>query len=111
MRSVKSLTWALAIAVLAAGSPLRAAEPDVLKLVPDQAQLVVVIPNLADLSDKLGKVATALNVPMPELQQPLQQLKGMLGIQKGLNDQGSFAFAMPSIPLGTPPQVLVFIPV
>lgn len=112
MRFVKPLIHTVAILAALLVVPVRAAEPDVLKQVPTDAQFVLVIPNLADLSDKTTKIAEALNLPQPELQQPLEQLKGMLGIDKGFNESGGVAIVMPTLPLGGgEPQVLAFVPV
>ena len=100
MRPIKPLIYAVAILSALHTASARAAEADVLKQIPADAQFVLVIPNIAQLSDKATKIAEALNLPQPELQQPLDQLKGMLGIDKGLNESGGLALIAPNLSLG-----------
>ena len=98
------------LAVIVA-APLQAAEPDIIKQVPPDAQFVFIIPNLAELSDKVTKIAAELNLPQPELQQPLDQIRGMMGVEKGFNESGGLAVILPRLPVGGQPEGMLLLPV
>ncbi len=82
--------WVVAVAmVLAMGAALHAAVPAVLDQAPANAQIVVVIPNMKGLSDKLAKLQEALQIPAPEMSNLLEEFKNTSGMVNGLKDDGA----------------------
>lgn len=77
-----------------------AAEPAALKLVPEDALAVVVINDLAKADAQIGKIAAAAQIPAPPSLLPL--IKAQVGIQEGLDDNGSAAMALMSGDDGRP---------
>ena len=77
----------MTVAMLAA--PALAAE-DVLTLLPEKTLGFAVVNRLSDVSEKLGKHAQELELPLPDL---LELTKTSLGIEQGLNDDGTLLLA------------------
>ncbi len=96
----------------AAGNPLaKAAEVDVIKLVPDEALGVVVLTRLIDADAKVAMVSKKLQIPLPGL---LTLAKTLLGAQAGLNDEGSAAIVALPPPEGeesSMPAAVLLLPV
>jgi hypothetical protein len=108
LRPAKSALLA-SLALIASLAPsLRAA--DVLEQVPPEALGFVIINDLAKTDVKVAQLVERLNLPyMP----PLVFLKAVTGIDKGLNENGQFLFAMLPGPSGdnSSPQFAVWLPV
>ncbi|MCX5662418.1 MAG: hypothetical protein NTW19_22285 [Planctomycetota bacterium] len=112
-------TLALAC-VWAAGAPARAAEPQAqavqtaLNQVPAEAPIVVLMPNLAGLSQKLLMLNDALALKLPYLSDSLAELKMTLGASRGMRDDGPLMIVPTGIGAkagNEAPPMLVFFPV
>jgi hypothetical protein len=101
------LLVATLFAVTLAG-PLRAAT-DVLDLVPDKALAVVVVNRIGATSGKLEKLSQLVKAPLPG---PLALLKKTVGLEQGLDEQGSTILAIMA-PDGSimNPRPMAFVPV
>ncbi|MEO2046779.1 MAG: hypothetical protein ABGX16_09430 [Pirellulales bacterium] len=85
------------------------ANENVLTLVPENALGFVVVNRLADVSEKLGKHAQELELPLPDL---LMMLKMKLGLTEELNEKGNLMLALLPPRTGErEPQPLVALPV
>jgi hypothetical protein len=78
----------MAVAVTAAGLPAAAA-PKVLDQASTNAQVIVVIPNMKALSDKVARLQQALQIPSPEMADMLSEFKNQSGMINGLKDDGA----------------------
>ena len=106
--------WALVAAVCLAAMPLRAAEPEVLKQIPQNADVVILIPSLSGLDGKVSKLAKMFGSQEQLLQDPLQSIKLFLNLSDGLDDAGSAAVVLSNIPLpggAAQPDMLAILPV
>ncbi len=81
---------ALLAVVATLAVPALAAE-DVLTLLPKKSLGFAVVNRLSDVSEKLGKHARELELPIPSL---LMLLQAKTGIQQGLDDQGTLMLAV-----------------
>lgn len=116
-RQQRAAAWAFVlVAAMAVG---RAAAqdpslPSVMELAPADAKLMVVIPSLARISEKLSVLNDELRLDIPGLADSLGELKRSIGISKGLQDSGPLLIAFTEMPTtgaaGQTPFVL-FIPV
>lgn len=105
---------ALLLALCLSAMPLRAAEPEVLKQIPQNADVVVLIPSLAGLDSKVAKLAVTFGSQEQLLQAPLQSIKLFMNLSEGLDDNGSAAVVLSNIPLpggAAQPDMLVLLPV
>ena len=75
-----------------AGSGLQAVAgaAGALKLVPEDALGFVVVNRLSDVDKNVGKLAAALQLPMPG---PVEMLKTRAGVKEGLDDNGAAVVA------------------
>ena len=81
----------------------------VLKVVPEDAWSVVVVSRLDKADEAIDRLSQETQAPPPQL---LKMFKTMAGIQEGLDEQGSAAFAlMPSEEANHDPITVAFIPV
>lgn len=106
-RLVLTLTLTLGVARPApAQSP-----PDVLKHLPPDALGYVLVNDLGAVSRDVAGLAKRLKMPLPS--SPLALLKGVLGIEKGLDETGSLLVAVlpPRPDDGGEPGLLAFVPV
>ncbi len=85
------LSAVLTVVVTLAGSAWAA--EDVLTLLPEKSLGFAVVNRLANVSEKLGKHAQNLGIPMPDL---LTMAKASTGVQQGLDDQGVLMVAVVS---------------
>lgn len=105
------LPLVMVLSLLPAGR-MRAAVPDVLNQLPQDALVVISVPNLAQLSAKLAMVDKTLRLGRPELQDALSFVKGMTNMHKGLDDNGGLAVALKNLPVdGSDPDVAMVVPV
>jgi len=90
------LLTAMCIALLAPLRPAAAADKvsTALDAVPDDASLVIIVPNMASLNKKLADLQKTLGIPVPQLADALGSLKSEIGIDKGVNDSGGFIFIL-----------------
>jgi len=113
--SATVLAFVLAVASLA--GPARAqAVPDVLNMAAADAEVILVVPNLAGASKKISQFMEALGMKdIPEMADPLGALKKKLGITKGLNENGAMLVSIGGIvsamQTGNEPQIAMLIPV
>jgi hypothetical protein len=104
------LAAAAAVVVLAAPAPAQTVQ-DALKVVPREALGFAVVNNLSQASGRVVEVAERLQVPLP-FGAPLEAAKKMLGIHKGLNDQGAALLAvLPGRNENAQPIALAYLPV
>jgi len=89
------LSAVLTVVVTLAGSATMStwAAEDVLTLLPEKSLGFAVVNRLANVSEKLGKHAQNLGIPMPDL---LTMAKASTGVQQGLDDQGVLMVAVVS---------------
>ena len=109
--AARTALLALSCALALAGRSFAA--DGVLGKVPEDAMVVIKVNNLAATSAKVAKLAQQLGLDMfvPQLSDPLGQLKTQLKIAGGLNDAGELAFVFLD-PKGGPPDksMLILIP-
>lgn len=106
------LAPALHVAPAQAESPL----PDVLKLAPKDAQVVIVVPNIQTLRKKFDTFAESLGLKnMPGYVNPVDEIKRELNVGDGFNENGSALIVMSklenAIENGEDPLVTVAVPV
>jgi hypothetical protein len=95
-------------AFLLAVSPAAAQErKDILQVIPGDAVGFVVVNGLDQVSGKIAKLSRKLK--LPEQGAPLQMLKLVAGIQKGLDDKGSLALVL--LLADDRPQGILLVPV
>jgi thioredoxin 1 len=114
MQMSRKLRSLAAVVVLAMLTPMARAEvADVLQQAPADAPIVVAVPNLGALSQKLAKLDQQLGLGQPVLANLLAFVKGLSGLQQGINDQGGAALVFTAVP--TPdqdkPQAYLLVPV
>lgn len=86
------------VVTAACGSTLRAAGAEtILDHAPANAEVVIVVPSMKGLSDKLAKLQQALGLPMDEMGDVLGTLKAEAGINAGLKDDGAMMFVLPGL--------------
>jgi thioredoxin 1 len=113
MRFAKRSGWAaliLTVAVTLAG----AAEPAVLSAIPEGSAISIVVPNLSALSAKVAMLNQKLQLNQPVMGDLLTFLKAMSGVNAGIDDKGSLAFVLPTVPdpqTGDQPKPLVLVSV
>jgi hypothetical protein len=76
------------------GAPLEAAdatELPVLKIVPEDALAIVVVSRLDRVDERLGKLGSEMQLPIPSL---LPLLKSMSGVHEGLDEKSSAVLAI-----------------
>lgn len=81
----------LGITVLVASAAPVAAQADVTQLIPDDAVGFVVVNRVSQTNEKATAFAKRLKIDVPG--NPLEMLKGALGVEKGLNEKGTVAIA------------------
>jgi hypothetical protein len=69
------------------------AQASPLELIPDDALGFAVIKDLGEANDRLGKVAAKMQLPLGDV---LTMVKGLLGVQDGLDEKGGLAIALAS---------------
>jgi len=79
-------------ALFAATTFSRAAAPEVLSDVPDNAPVVIVLKNLKDLNTKLANASTRMNLGGP--QDPLNTMLAGMGLSKGVDMAGDAAVVL-----------------
>ncbi len=92
--------------------------PQVLSLVPEDATIVVVVPNLEQVSRKLALLENELDLGAPPMADALGSLRDQLGA-RGLDERGSAALVLSKLPIPEPgqqmvdgePEVLLLVPV
>lgn len=96
-RPMRSLLAGVAVcAGLLVSSPWAMAQqaPAVLDAVPANAEIVVVVPSLSGLNQKLAGLNAALGNNVPWMNDTLGELKRNTGMLNGVNDSGSVAVVM-----------------
>lgn len=93
-----------------------AAQAKVLDKVPADAPLVVVLPSLSGLSQKIAMLHDALGLQQPEMANMLGEFKSMTGMTQGLDDTGTLAVVITDVSVMVdgahgPPPVVVLAPV
>jgi len=92
----EALAWSavLAIVSLAALSARSAAAQEVLDLAPDNAEVIVVIPDPQGMSDRIAELSTQVGLPMPGAQDVLGGMMQKLGDPDGIDKNRPMAVAM-----------------
>ena len=101
----------VAAVLLACTAPLYAQpERDALQMVPDDALGFVIVNRLGETNDKLGDMTKRMQIPLPL--KPIDFIKLITGVQKGINEKGSVVAAAFDGPReGSEPAGVLFIPV
>ncbi len=69
--------------------------PEVYQMIPLDAPVAIVVPNLSALSQKVAKLnEQALDSMVPNMVDLLGEMKMTMGIEEGLNEEGSLAIAL-----------------
>lgn len=107
------MRWSLAFVAIAAflapAAPARA-QSDVLQVIPDDAIGFGLINRVGQTNEKFTAVAKRLKLPLPG--NPLEMVKGALGVEKGLAENGSVAIAaFEGSGENDEPRALIFVPV
>src|SRR5262245_57232470 len=102
---------AVVAVLLACTAPLYAQpERDALQMVPDDALGFVIINRLGETNDKLAEMTKRMQIPLPF--KPLDFIKLITGVQKGINEKGSIVAAAFDGPReGSEPSGVLYIPV
>jgi hypothetical protein len=131
---MKNLKWCRAAAgvvvvvaamLCLAGTPAQATEVEVkaaLDLVPADAPIVLVVPNVARASKKIAGLGQTLGIDSPEMADVLGMIKKQSGIAAGVRDDGPIVIAIldaqdlrdriaGKVPDNTPPAILAAIPI
>ena len=112
VRLLALLTCIASIAITAPAMGQNADLPDILNLAPANAPVVVVVPSLSGLSQKIAKLnQDALGSSVPYMFDVLSTFKAMTGISTGLNDNGSLMLVVTSAQIAAKPQMVMVIPV
>ena len=92
VRRFAALAVAAAVAALVPG----VARADVLEQVPADALVAFKVANLGTANKKIGQLAMDFGIAgfVPQAANPLNALKGRLGIQQGLKEDGDFGVAV-----------------
>jgi hypothetical protein len=114
----KMLSMAMAMLLLIVTVQVNSARADLadaLDQLPPEAQVVIVVPNLASLNQKIAALKTALNLPVPELEDAVGALKREMGMVQGVDDNGAALIIIQNITdqvtKGVDPQMLIMVPV
>ncbi len=105
-----------AIMALAAASAVRAEEPGVLSEIPTDANAVIVINNVKNLSTKLSNAITRLNLPIPLPPDLAGFALRNIGVTDGFDQNSSAAMVVlkPATEgesvLAGPPRVIILLP-
>lgn len=114
-RIAQALAAVAVLIVLAVQAP--AQERNVAPLldqISERAQVVILVPSLAKLSDKLAMVEEALQLGAPELNDALGQFKMVSGLTQGLNDEGAMLLVLEELGgalMGGQPRAYLLAPV
>ena len=93
-----------------AAPPAPPALPAVMDMVPLRSQIVVLIPSLSGLSQKLAMLSEAMGLSIPEMNDVLSEVKHATGINRGIKNDGSAALVVTGFdgpPDQSPPMVLL----
>ncbi len=103
--------FTLSLVMLVLGMSARA-DLALLDQAPAQAPVVIYVPNLTQLSQKLSTFNDGAALSMPNLVDLLGMFKQQLGATKGLKDDGSMMLVMTEIPAGDTdiPPAILFVP-
>ena len=114
-KDILLLTLLISIGSVAITNPATgqgAALPDVLNLAPADAPVVVVVPSLSGLSQKIAKLnQDALGGSVPHMFDVLSMFKAMTGITAGLDDNGSLMLVMTRADMANKPPMVMLVPV
>lgn len=116
-RTMRAVSMACLASVLAmAASMARAATvQEALGQAPADVEVVVVVPDLSQLSAKIGQLRQALNLPFLEMDDTLGSFKQLTGMTAGVNDHGSLLVVLPdlgeALRAEREPEVLMLVPV
>lgn len=105
------LALCFSLLVLSLGTPARA-DLALLDRVPANAPVVIYVPNLTQLSQKLATFNDAASLGMPNLVDVLGMFKQQLGATKGLKDDGPMMLVLADAPVAGEqgPPSLLFLP-
>ncbi|MFP4144713.1 MAG: hypothetical protein ACLFV3_06180 [Phycisphaeraceae bacterium] len=117
LRTMTRLTLLMLVAAvtLASAAPARAQMEQAIQQVPQNAEVVIVVPSLAQLNQKIATLQQELNIPIAEMGDVLAEFKQKAGIDGGLDDEGSLIFAISNLPAAMQqqgePSYLTLLPV
>lgn len=111
VRQAVTGAWILAVLLVGALTPARAVEMAVLDQAPAEAPVVIVVPSLSKLNQKIAMMNDAMGLHLPQLADALSTFKQSLGIGEGLREDGALIVALTSVEgmdgPGEPPMVLL----
>ncbi len=117
LRSPMALLMVMTVALCSMVTPARAqALPDVLSQAAPNAEIIVVVPNMAATSKKISQFMEAIGFKdVPEMADPLGSLKQELGLDKGFNEKGAMLISVSGVlkaaQFGEEPELALLIPV
>lgn len=109
----RSVVVACAAMAVFTSTPAHAQLPAVLDQAPADAQVVIVVPNMKQLSDKLANLQRQLQIPVPEMADLLAEFKRESGMEQGLKDDGAAMIVLGDLgpmireEVGEPPGVVL----
>lgn len=108
---------AMVLVVCSLASPVKAqALPEVLSQMAPDAEVIVIVPNMAASSKKISQFFEAMGMKdIPEMSDPLGAMKREMGIDKGFDEKGAMLISMSGIVKaaqgGGEPAIAVLVPV
>jgi thioredoxin 1 len=120
MLKLKRLVAAVALLVCTAWPAVAvdvSPAPAIIKQLPPETELFIVIPKVSSLNKSIKMVADKLGLPLPA--EPLALFKAQANIDKGMDEDGAVAIAFTKLPIPDPnnpgaggkPQAIALIPV
>ena len=98
---IGALIVALAASLIPA-APAQAQASDILKQLPKEAPIAIVIPSLSKLSEKVAMLNQKLAINQPQMNDVLAFMKAMSGVMKGVDDDGGMAVVITKLPAAPP---------
>jgi len=96
-RAHRALAAAFACCLLLLGTRTAAAQQDVLDLAPADAEVVIFVPSMAQVSGELAQMNRSFGLQRPELQDVLSVFKNEMGALEGVNDSGPAVIVMKGV--------------
>ena len=90
-------TIGLITLLLIPAAGVRAEMPEAFNDAPEGAQLILLVPNLTRLNDKIALLNNELDLQTPEMANALDSFKREMGMADGVNDDGPLLFVMTDI--------------
>ena len=116
VRSLKTSVAAAVVVTAAIVQPVSAQQaPAALSQAPQDAQFVLIVPNMSEFSGKLAMLNQSLGLELPEWSDALGAFKASIGVGDGMNDAGAAMLIIPdmasAIDNNQEPDIILALPV